>query len=84
MEILGIDGVAVHSDHRSLEKEIHRPYELEIWPRDLRALLQTTGIKPLQLNLPTPAPLLCHLRPALPPGRARDRPGTLEKPLKEL
>lgn len=84
MEIHGIDGATTHSDHRSRRTGLYRPNELEIWPRDLGALLQTTGIEPLQLDLTTPALLLRHLRPASPPGRARDRPGALKKPLKGL
>jgi hypothetical protein len=49
-----------------------------IGQKNTSALLQSTGKEPKNRKLTlisTPAPLLRHLRPAKPPGRARDRPG---------
>jgi hypothetical protein len=75
-----LEGVSTtaHSGHRSrkaLEPYLELP---EIWPEELEALLQTTGIYPrtrILSLISTPAPLPRHLRPAKPPEKARERPG---------
>lgn len=70
--------LVVDSDHRSSPPSHHQHRVHQIWPKQISALLQTTGIKPNSLHLhlkTTPARPPRHLRPAKPPGKARVRPG---------
>jgi hypothetical protein len=77
-QIVGGVSTTAHSGRRS-RKAVEPHLELlEIWPEELEALLQTTGIYPrtrILSLISTPAPLPRHLRPAKPPEKARERPG---------
>jgi hypothetical protein len=82
--------------HQLRPMELNRKAEVaemrQIWPRRPGALLQTstrpktsnTGRQSTPTMYRAPAPFLCQLRPAAPPGRARDWPGHSEATLKKL
>jgi hypothetical protein len=66
------------SDHRRTSCRARNPKKPWIWSSGPRALLLLPGKQPktnLTLNLTTPAPLLAHLRSAIPAERASGRPG---------
>jgi hypothetical protein len=75
IEVKGITGCSYHQSQRPVDPHLEM---LGIWPKELKALLQTAGKMPktqlLALQL-THAHLLCHLRPPKPLGRAWEQPG---------